>query len=365
MACFVQIMKFLIPHQNKIVTDNNMSFITGISRFILPLLTLIILVKCLLTLLLGQPREKTYGYIIDEAKNKRYPLNMWETSIGRSSSCDIIVSYATISRFHAVISRRIDGWYIYDLNSKSGIRINGTKVEKKATISAGDELDFGGVKYYFQIINDPVQKVGKKKKGKKIQQPVKTRPVPQPIKPVRTVYDRDILPPENDLFRDEHQRTGHYNSGDFYNSQHKPDLHFRKNEPETDFISERNIKKDIYSGSSHIQTPSSENSFLNRRIVFSRPAIINRDTNETFILSGNLVSIGRHRGCDIHVDSPTASRRHALLILYEDGWVIDDAGSTSGTFLNGKKVTEPQLLFDGDIIAVGDNRLYFTTGRNN
>ena len=119
-----------------------MSVVIGISRYLLPLLTVLILTKCVLALLLGHPKDKIYGYIIDMIDGERYPLNMWETSIGRSNSCDIVVGYDTVSRFHAVISRRIDGWYIYDLLSKSGIEINGKKADKKATVRNGDILTF-------------------------------------------------------------------------------------------------------------------------------------------------------------------------------------------------------------------------------
>ncbi|MCM1544657.1 MAG: FHA domain-containing protein, partial [Ruminococcus sp.] len=95
-----------------------------------------------------------------------------------------------------------------------------------------------------------------------------------------------------------------------------------------------------------------------------QPAIINRDTGEVFALFGNIVSIGRNRGCDIKLNSPNVSRRHAELVLYDDGWAIQDAGSMGGTFLNGNRITEPQLLFDGDIIALGDDRLYYTVRPN-
>ena len=79
-----------------------------------------------------------------------------------------------------------------------------------------------------------------------------------------------------------------------------------------------------------------------------------------FFLCGNTVSIGRSRGNDIRLEAPNASRHHADLVLYEDGWAIVDANSSAGTTLNGERITEPQLLFEGDVIGLGDERLYFT-----
>ena len=102
-----------------------MGLIISISRIVLPILTVIIVTKCMLSLLLGHPSEKIYGYIVDMVDGERHALGMWETSIGRSNLCDIVLGYNSVSRAHAVISRRIDGWYIFDLVSKAGIQING------------------------------------------------------------------------------------------------------------------------------------------------------------------------------------------------------------------------------------------------
>ena len=142
-----------------------MELVTEISRYFIPAVTLIILLKCMMTLWLGHPKEKTYGYIVDMYDGERYELNMWETSIGRSNSCDIVISYDTMSRFQAVIARRNDSWYIHDLQSKSGIKVNGKKTEKKQTIKDGDVLTLGSMRFRFEIADDPVVKVGKKKKS--------------------------------------------------------------------------------------------------------------------------------------------------------------------------------------------------------
>ena len=55
-----------------------MDVVIAVSRYLLPFLAAVILAKCLITLLLGHPQEKIYGYLIDEIDGERYPLNMWE-----------------------------------------------------------------------------------------------------------------------------------------------------------------------------------------------------------------------------------------------------------------------------------------------
>ncbi len=299
-----------------------MQFITAISRFILPAITLIIIIKCILSLWLGHPKEKTYGYIIDMINGERYALNMWETSIGRGASCDITLSYDNVARTHAVFTRRIDGWYIHNVNyvkwkklaelegklsrssrknTSSIIKINGTKVEDKSTVADGDIITLGNVRLRFEVADDPVQKVGKKKKKEK-------NKAESPKRQDAPVYDID-----------------------------------RHNEE---------------SGSYTVETPQKPSGAKKS----SQPKIINKDTGEAFILCGNEVTIGKGR-CDIKLSSRHAASKHAILILYEDGWAVSDCSGKKGTYLNGKIITSPQLLFSGDVIAIGDERLFFEGGR--
>lgn len=65
--------------------------------------------------------------------------------------------------------------------------------------------------------------------------------------------------------------------------------------------------------------------------------------DETIIVDRDMV-IGRHQQADIVLQAAHVSRRHAALILKEDGslW-IQDLGSSNGTFVNNQQVTEQQL----------------------
>lgn len=358
-----------------------MELVIGISRYLLPFLTFVILIKCMLSLLFGHPKEKTYGYIIDSLDGERYPLNMWETSIGRSNSCDIIIGYDTVSRFQAVISRRIDGWYIYDLLSKSGIFVNGKKIEKKAMISGGDTLTFGNASYRFEIADDPVQLVGKKKGKPKVQkQPVSNaersaqkvqRPVqktPPQGRQTDFYYNAENGAYNIDGYDIPAQKETTYGT-EYYDDEHRPTLHFeKKNESIFTQMPSEKEKKDVYSnrvdksfeGSQFVNTLNRTAETGEKRFTILRPTLYNRATGETFVLSGNRVVIGRGRGADIELSSPTVSRKHAMLVLYEDGWAITDCGSVPGTYLSGNKVTEPQLLFDGDVITLGEEKLYYS-----
>ncbi|MFH1418458.1 MAG: SpoIIE family protein phosphatase [Planctomycetota bacterium] len=61
-------------------------------------------------------------------------------SIGRSSQCDIRLPHEAVSRHHAQLEKRDDGWHIRDLDSVNGIRVNGRK-KASADLSPGDVIE--------------------------------------------------------------------------------------------------------------------------------------------------------------------------------------------------------------------------------
>jgi pSer/pThr/pTyr-binding forkhead associated (FHA) protein len=62
--------------------------------------------------------------------------------------------------------------------------------------------------------------------------------------------------------------------------------------------------------------------------------------------------IGRDVNCDVPVINRQVSRRHAKLTRASEGVLLEDLGSKNGTHRNGKGVTGPVLLKDGDIIQI-------------
>ncbi len=71
-----------------------------------------------------------------------------------------------------------------------------------------------------------------------------------------------------------------------------------------------------------------------------------------FLLSDKVVVIGRLADCDIAIDDPNASRRHAEIRPEGAEFVVLDLGSTNGTRVNGSHVNR-HVLAHGDRIAIG------------
>ena len=63
--------------------------------------------------------------------------------------------------------------------------------------------------------------------------------------------------------------------------------------------------------------------------------------------------IGRATGCDIHVDDPFISRRHARVISSEVGTAIEDLSSSNGVYVNGRRVRGITPLHPGDVVQLG------------
>jgi hypothetical protein len=76
------------------------------------------------------------------------------------------------------------------------------------------------------------------------------------------------------------------------------------------------------------------------------------------VLSGSRVVIGRSRDCDVTLDDPNVSRRHAELRREGSAWVVSDLGSTNGVKVNGRRVNDHPLT-PGDDITLGLEHLTF------
>lgn len=63
--------------------------------------------------------------------------------------------------------------------------------------------------------------------------------------------------------------------------------------------------------------------------------------------------IGRAPGCDIHLDDPLVSRRHARVICSEVGTAIQDLASSNGVYVNGCRSNGTTPLHPGDVVQMG------------
>ena len=80
-------------------------------------------------------------------------------------------------------------------------------------------------------------------------------------------------------------------------------------------------------------------------------------------VAGDRFLVGRGSDCQLTLADSEASRRHALLRPQADGSVVlEDLGSTNGTYVNGQRITGPVTLRGGERVRIGDTELNFLNG---
>ena len=67
--------------------------------------------------------------------------------------------------------------------------------------------------------------------------------------------------------------------------------------------------------------------------------------------------IGRNPDCQLSLDDPHVSRRHALLTVRAGTVMIEDLGSRNGVIVNGSKIEGPHELFEGDRVTIGSQEM--------
>lgn len=72
----------------------------------------------------------------------------------------------------------------------------------------------------------------------------------------------------------------------------------------------------------------------------------------TYRLSDGL-EIGRAEACKVRLDDTYASQHHAKLSTHDGAWMLEDLGSTNGTYLNDRRVSAPAEVHAGDVVKIG------------
>src|ERR687889_273538 len=70
-------------------------------------------------------------------------------------------------------------------------------------------------------------------------------------------------------------------------------------------------------------------------------------------VTGPSFTIGRGESCQLRPHNELVSRRHAELTITTGAVQVRDLGSRNGTFVNGRAVTAPTRLRDGDQLQIG------------
>ncbi len=253
--------------------------------------------------------------------------------IGASAECDIRLDFPTVSSRHCRLTKNEAGFLLEDLQSTNGTFVNGKRIGSPTNVSRADAITLGQVE-----------------------------PMPWPDA-VETTEARQInigRCPDNDVVLAQPVVSGHHARIVFSDGQPWiEDLGSRNGtaigSPENKISRARLSADDIvYFGSFQIQASQ----LLTRKTgTEDRPAA-------TLAIEEKTIILGRDEKCDLFLNDPRVSRHHARLVRTGDIIIIEDLGSTNGTFVNGMRIEGASRLRSGDIVSIGSHYFKLTPEGN-
>lgn len=118
--------------------------VTEITRYLFPILAILILIRCIRSLLSFRKEPEIWAWL-NVNDETLLPVTHWENLIGSNKRCDIVIDDRDIRKNHAVLTRYDDGsWTVSDIAGKGGVYVNGRRVSISA-IEFGDEISLDGI----------------------------------------------------------------------------------------------------------------------------------------------------------------------------------------------------------------------------
>lgn len=127
-------------------------------RAVTVLMVLYVIWRCYTSFKKGQRRKDPVVMLEDAATGAHFPVLYWENSIGRSRSCDIQIPDNSVSRDHAVLMRREEGWLVCDTGSHAGTRVRNKQITEPTLVQIGDKIRMGSTTLTLRNASDVPQK---------------------------------------------------------------------------------------------------------------------------------------------------------------------------------------------------------------
>ena len=123
-----------------------------LSKYVLILLSIALIVRCIRSMLSEHYEPEIWGYL--RHGNDTFPLTHWENLIGRALNADVRLVDPGVSRVHAVLRRGSRGtWRVYDIFSKGGVWIKNAKAGPGGLpVEDRDVINVGGQRLRFRAV---------------------------------------------------------------------------------------------------------------------------------------------------------------------------------------------------------------------
>jgi hypothetical protein len=109
----------------------------------------------------------------------------------------------------------------------------------------------------------------------------------------------------------------------------------------------------VYSTAGRVAQP------LEERALTRQQSVLLIVGGKRLVVGPTGATMGRSRQCDVMLDDPNVSRKHAEIRSRGGSWVLTDLGSTNGSRLNGRRLDGSEVLKPGDEIELGTSQIRF------
>jgi adenylate cyclase len=102
---------------------------------------------------------KDLGILTPTGGGDAIPLRKERLLIGRREDCDIILRYPNVSGHHCRLTLENGYWFINDLESRNGVKVDGTRVQRKR-LDPGSQLEVARHEYLIEYVPEKLGAVG-------------------------------------------------------------------------------------------------------------------------------------------------------------------------------------------------------------
>jgi len=267
--------------------------------------------------------------------------------VGSDDGCDIVMLLPTVSRRHCAVTPAGRGYLIEDLGSSNGTFVNGQRLTAPATVTTADSVSLGvSARLDWSTISTASHDEGLA---------VASRTAGHSDGSHQATFNIGRLP-GNDIVIDAPHVSGRHAR-----------LVVENGRP---FIEDLGSRNGVFVGPDrrkvirHPISPTDVLYFGSHEVAAAQllghlSAVASGRTptpqSRSFDLRGRdgVFIVGRSPNCDLRLDYPMISGRHARLTVHNGKATLADLGSANGTFLNGSRISKTTQISPGDIIGLG------------
>lgn len=244
--------------------------------------------------------------------------------IGADRRCDVVIDRPTVSGRHCRLSTTDDGFLLEDLGSSNGTFVNGCRVGSAVTVSQDDLITLGrGERMPWPEVGDADSsdciRIGR--------YPGNDVVLDYPM--VSGFHARIMTTDDGHWIED----LGSANGTAIGSQDNK--------------ISRVRLSNDdaIYFGS--LRVPASR--------LLAGTLALGSEPHTSLKLEQKVIVLGRDSTCDLVLDDPQVSRRHARVVRVGDEITVEDLHSANGTFVDGKRLKGEDRVEPGRVISLGSH----------